>query len=84
MRHTAQIQAVPTEDRPSRATGQHTRIDYSAEAIPERDPAYLRPDGTLYEAQTVEAMAADVRLALTRSLVQLGMSAARAAIVARL
>ena len=58
--------------------------DYSEEAIPERDPAYRTPGGTLYEAQTVDAMPADVRLALARCLEQLGMSAGRAAMVASL
>lgn len=58
--------------------------DYSEEAIPERDPAYRGPAGTLPEAQTVEVVPADVRLALRRRLEQLGMSAARAAAVASL
>src|SRR5262245_52288335 len=44
--------------------------DYSEEAIPERDPAYCMPDGTVYQAQTVEAMPAEVRLALARCLEQ--------------
>jgi len=59
-------------------------IDYSEEAIPERDPAYRTTDGTLHEEQTVDEMSADMRLALVRSLVQLGMSPTRAAMVASL
>jgi hypothetical protein len=58
--------------------------DYSEEAIPERDPAYRPPDGTLHEAQTVDVVPAEVRLALRRCLEELGMSAARAAAVAAL
>jgi hypothetical protein len=58
--------------------------DYSEEAIPERDPGFRMLDGTLYEGQTVEALSADVRLALRRCLEQLGMSASRAAAVAAL
>jgi hypothetical protein len=58
--------------------------DYSEEAIPERDPAYRTLDGTLCEEQTVEVMPEDVRLALARCLEQLGMSAAKAALVATL
>jgi hypothetical protein len=63
---------------------QSTGIDYSEEAIPERDPAYRLPGGTLYETQTVEYISAAKRLALIRSLEQLGMSPARAAMVASL
>ena len=59
-------------------------IDYSEEAIPERDPAYRPLDDTLYKAQTVEVVPAEVRLALARRLEQLGMSGARAAMVASL
>jgi hypothetical protein len=58
--------------------------DYSEEAIPERDPTYRLPDGTVYETQTVEVMPAAARLALARCLEQLGMSASRAAMVASL
>jgi hypothetical protein len=58
--------------------------DYSEEAIPERDPAYRTTDGTLHEEQTVDEMSADMRLALIQSLVQLGMSPSRAAMVASL
>ncbi|HMC90149.1 MAG TPA: hypothetical protein VKI17_11405 [Gemmataceae bacterium] len=64
--------------------GQRSCTDYSEEAIPERDPAYQLPDGTLYETQTVEVMPAAARLALARCLEQLGMSASRAAMVASL
>jgi hypothetical protein len=63
---------------------QRTCTDYSEEAIPERDPAYRLPDGTVYETQTVEVMPAAARLALARCLEQLGMSASRAAMVASL
>jgi hypothetical protein len=63
---------------------QRSCIDYSEEAIPERDPAYRLADGTVYETQTVEVMPAAARLALARCLEQLGMSASRAAMVASL
>jgi|SRR6516225_8098510 hypothetical protein len=63
---------------------QQASLDYSEEAIPERDPAYRLLDGTLHEAQTVEILPAAERLALARRLEQLGMSAARAAMVASL
>ena len=66
------------------AKGEETAIDYSEEAIPERDPAYRSLDDTLYKAQTVEVVPAEVRLALARSLEQLGMSGVRAAMVASL
>jgi hypothetical protein len=72
----AEILPVAKEDRDS--------VDYSEEAIPERDPAYRPPDGTLYQAQTVDALPAEVRLALRRHLEALGMSPARAAAVASL
>jgi hypothetical protein len=55
--------------------------DYSSEAISERDPDY-RPDTSAYP--TVEDMTADVRLDMARCLQRLGMSAARAALVASL
>jgi hypothetical protein len=58
--------------------------DFSEEAIPERDPAYRTLDGTLHEAQTIEEMPSAVRLALAQCLEQLGMSAARAALVTTL
>jgi hypothetical protein len=60
------------------------QIDYSEEAIPERDPAYRTLDGTLHEAQTLEETPAALRLALAQCLQQLGMSAARAALVTTL
>ncbi len=59
-------------------------IDYSEEAIPERDPAYRMGAGTLHEEQTVDEMPAEIRLTLIRRLVELGMSPARAALVASL
>jgi hypothetical protein len=61
-----------------------TCTDFSEEAIPERDPAYRLPAGTLYETQTVELLSAAGRLALARCLMQLGVSASRAAFVANL
>jgi len=66
------------------ANDQRTCTDYSEEAIPERDPAYRLPAGTLYETQTVEHIPAAGRLALARCLEQFGMSPAKAALVARL
>jgi hypothetical protein len=61
-----------------------TCTDYSEEAIPERDPAYQLPYGTFHETQTIEEVPAAKRLALARCLEQLGMSAARAAMVVSL
>jgi hypothetical protein len=58
--------------------------DYSEEAIPERDPAYRLPDGTCCETQTVVHLPAAERLALARCLEQLGMSHARALLLANL
>jgi hypothetical protein len=58
--------------------------DYSEEAIPERDPAYRLLDGTLSDAQTVDAVSPAVRSALADRLRELGMGAAKAAIVANL
>jgi hypothetical protein len=58
--------------------------NYSEEAIPERDPAYRLSDGTLDETQIVKHMPAAERLALARCLEQLGMSRAKAAVVANL
>ena len=66
------------------SSGEPTNTDYSEEAIPERDAAYRGFDGTLHEEQTVDDVPADVRRALARRLEQLGMSAARAAMVASL
>jgi hypothetical protein len=62
--------------------GQRPFTDCSEEAIPERDPAYRLEDGTPYETQTVEHLPAAERRALARWLEQLGMSRARATIVA--
>jgi hypothetical protein len=61
-----------------------TDTDYSEEAIPERDPAYRLPAGTLSETKTVEYISQAERQALIRCLEQLGMSPARAALVASL
>ncbi len=58
--------------------------DYSKEAIPEREPAYRTLPGTLCEEPTVEALPVEARLALRRCLEHLGMSAARAAVLASL
>lgn len=58
--------------------------DYSEEAIPERDPTYRLPAGTCCDTQTVEHLPAAERLALARSLEQLGMSPARALLLANL
>jgi hypothetical protein len=66
----------------ARSAGQRARADYNEEAIPERDPAYRLPDATLYEAQTAEYLPAPERLALARCLERLGMSRARATILA--
>jgi hypothetical protein len=63
---------------------ERTFIDYSEEAIPERDPAYRIPDGTLSEDQTIPVVSAEVRLALARRLEEFGMNAAKAAVVASL
>jgi hypothetical protein len=57
-------------------------VDYSEEAIPERDPAYRMLDGTLSDAQTVDALPRDVRLDLARALEEMGMSPGKAALVA--
>jgi len=75
---------LPCERFPLSALGEGPGTDYSEEAIPERDPAYRMSAGTLCEEPTVEAMPAEVRLALRRRLEQLGMSAVRAAAVASL
>jgi hypothetical protein len=58
--------------------------DYSEEAIPERDPAYRPLDDTICETPTIEVVPAEMRLALARYLEQLGMSPARATMVANL
>jgi hypothetical protein len=64
--------ATRLEARPS------VSVDYSEEAIPERDPAYRLPGGTVPEEQTVDAMPPHLRAGLARQLMQLGMSEARA------
>jgi hypothetical protein len=61
-----------------------TGTDYSAEAIPERDPAYRLSDGTFDDSQTVDQLPVAERRALARRLEELGMSRARAAFVAGL
>jgi hypothetical protein len=69
---------------PLRSNDQGTCIDYSEEAIPERDPAYRLPAGTLYQTHTIDYVPAAKRHALARRLQELGMSPARAAMVASL
>jgi hypothetical protein len=59
-------------------------IDYSEEAIPERDPSYQLPVDTLHDSPTIEYMPPAERLALARQLEELGMSHARAMFVASL
>jgi hypothetical protein len=71
-------------EQPQPTSNKAGAVDYSEEAIPERDPAYRPLDDTLYKGQTVEVVPAEVRLALARRLEQLGMNSARAAMVARL
>jgi hypothetical protein len=61
-----------------------TQQDYSEEAIPERDPAYRLPDGTISDTNTVEYLPAEQRLSLARCLEQLGMPRARAEFIANL
>jgi hypothetical protein len=81
----ATIQIESTKYRQTKVVpSELSRTDYSEEAIPERDPAYRTLDATLYEAQTVEDMPAEVRRALARSLEQLGMCPSRAALVVSL
>jgi hypothetical protein len=58
--------------------------DYSEEAIPERDPAYRLPAGTDCDEPTVEAISAEMRREMAIRLQQLGMSRARAAVLASL
>ncbi len=80
---TAGVRLAVERPQPSPKDGD-AAIDYSEEALPERDPSYRLGDDTLYKAQTVEVMPAEVRLALARSLEELGMNGARAAMVASL
>jgi hypothetical protein len=56
--------------------------DYSEEAIPERDPAYRLSAGPEYEQATVEFLSAEVRRDLARRLQEMGMSRAKAVVVA--
>jgi hypothetical protein len=58
--------------------------DYSEEAVPERDPAYRRPAGTLCDPETAEYVPLEERRALAQRLEELGMSPAKVAFVARL
>jgi hypothetical protein len=72
------------ERRPPTSESESAPYDYSEEAIPERDPAYRLPVGADSEEATVEVVSAEVRLELARRLHELGMSRARATIVASL
>src|SRR5258708_911374 len=56
-----------------------TKIDYSEEAIPERDPAFDLVDLSPCDTLTIEIVPIEVRRALARRLEELGMKAARAA-----
>src|SRR5690242_7979597 len=67
---------------PARPKGQRPCADYSEEAIPERDPAYRLADAAPCDTQTLEHLPAAERRALARCLEQLGMSRARATLVA--
>jgi hypothetical protein len=64
--------------------GDFDDIDYSEEAIPERDPSYQLSDATLHQTQTVEYLTAAERFLLARCLERFGMSRARATVVANL
>ena len=59
-------------------------IDYSEEAIPERDPNYRPVSDALYDSPTTEVLSAEERRELARCLQQLGMNAVRAAVIASL
>jgi hypothetical protein len=67
---------------PASSKGQRPRADYSEEAIPERDPAYRLADAAPDETLTAEHLTAAERRDLARCLEQLGMSRARATMVA--
>jgi hypothetical protein len=91
LRHDGFLQELITVEPPSAGAGllptstEHaTGIDYSEEAIPERDPNYRLTDGTLHDTETVEHLPASVRQGLARCLEELGMSPSRAAWVANL
>lgn len=58
--------------------------DFSEEAIPERDPDYRSGGGTLHEEQTVDEISPEMRAVLARRLMELGLTARRAAMVASL
>lgn len=62
----------------------HVSLDYSEEAIPERDPAFRLSAGTMHDERTVEEVSPALRLELAQRLHDLGMSCARAAFVASL
>jgi hypothetical protein len=79
----AEVQ-LELERRPPQATNEDDSVNYSEEAIPERDPAFRLSGGTDDEGPTVEDVSPAVRRYLARRLEQLGMSPARAAAVASL
>jgi hypothetical protein len=68
----------------SSQNSQDTVIDYSEEAIPERDPNYRPVSDALYDSPTTEVLSAEERRELARCLEQLGMNAVRAAVIASL
>ena len=61
-----------------------TKIDYSEEAIPERDPAFDLVDLSPCDTMTIEIVPIEIRRALARRLEELGMKPERAALVASL
>jgi hypothetical protein len=74
----------PIESRMTRSKNESACRDFSEEAIPERDPAYRLPDCSDGEALTVESVSAEMRVELACRLLELGMSRARAAVLANL
>jgi hypothetical protein len=80
---TAEVQ-LKLDRRSPHATSEDDSVDYSEEAIPERDPAFRLSGGTDDEGPTVEDVSPAVRRYLACRLEQLGMSPGRAAAVASL
>jgi hypothetical protein len=80
---TANLQ-LTVERHPPQSKSESACRDYSEDAIPERDPAFRLPGATDYYQLTVEALSEAMRLDLACRLQQLGMSRARAALMARL
>src|ERR1700682_823720 len=66
------------------STDARTKIDYSEEAIPERDPAFDLGDLSPCDTLTIEIVPIQVRRALASRLEELGMKPTRAALVASL